>query len=366
MKTLRVLVLCKFGRLGASSRLRTLQYVPTLQECGFAIEVQELIPDEALQYRYRQGHYRKSDLLIAYWRRIRALLDRHSFDAVWIEKEALQWFPSWAELALLQGVPYILDYDDAVFHSYDRHPLGLVRCLYGRRLDRLMENSALVVAGNAYLAQRAERAGARAVEVIPTVVDLSHYPESPEAKSQVRDEAMRVVWIGSPSTVHYLGLIAEPLQVLAKKFSFVLRLIGGGDFSIPGVKTEVVAWTEATEAALLQECDIGVMPLEDTPWEQGKCGYKLIQYMASGLPVVASAVGANNEIVRHAETGYLVKSLEAWCACLETLLQNATLRQKMGEAGRARVVQQYCMTQTAPKLAGLIRAAAIGKRLCAE
>ncbi len=352
--------------MGASTRLRTLQYLPCLQQAGLDVTVQALLDDAQLQARYQQGRYGRWALLQAYAKRIQALMSRHAFDVLWVEKEALPWWPLWAERALLRGVPYVLDYDDADFHHYDMHRLAGVRSLFGRRLDGLMANSSLVVAGNRYLAQRAHDAGAPWVEIVPTVIDLDRYPVPGATQPVAPDGLPRVVWIGSPSTAKYLQLIAGPLQALAQRLPFVLRVIGGGAVNIPGVQTEAVDWSEATEVQALQSADVGVMPLEDTPWERGKCGYKLIQYMACGLPVIASAVSANNDILAHGQTGMLARTAQDWLESLETLLGDADLRQRMGAAGRARVEDSYCVQQTGPKLAELLKRTIQGAGGCVE
>lgn len=359
---LMILSLTKYGRLGASSRLRSIQYLPWLRHMGFVVTSQSLLSDELLQARYSHGVYGLS-LLWAYARRLRALMVRQEFDLVWIEKEALPWWPLWFELALLRGVPYVLDYDDAVFHNYDQHSNPWVRRFYGRRLDGLMANAALVVGGNNYLAQRARDAGAPWVEVVPTVIDLVRYPSQPQTlvEPPVDGGLPRVVWIGSPSTVRYLQLIREPLQALSARQPFVLRVIGGGAVDLPGVQVEVVPWTEATEVENISACQVGVMPLLDSVWERGKCGYKLIQYMACGLPVVASGVGVNPEIVRHDENGFVANTADEWVTSLGKLLQSPSLRRQMGAAGRHRVENEYCIQKTGPRTAQLLRSAA-GKR----
>ena len=301
-----------------------------------------------------------SALLRAYTRRVRDLLGARAFDLLWIEKEALAWLPLPLERALLRNGPYVLDYDDATFHQYDMHRSAAVRRLYGRKLDGLMAGAALVVAGNRYLAERATKAGARQVETVPTVVDLQRYPSAPRAGP---DEPARIAWIGSPSTARYLQAVAEPLRALASHTPFVLRVIGGGAVQLPGVRTEAVAWSEATEVQALQGAVAGIMPLHDSPWERGKCGYKLIQYMACGLPTVASDVGANQDIVVQGTTGFLARSTQDWLDSLDRLLQDPPLRQRMGDAGRSRVERHYCLQVTAPRLAQLLRRAA---RLPAE
>ncbi len=344
---MKILYLTRFGQQGASSRMRCMQYLPWVQGGDVECVVSPLFDDAMLQNKYRHGRYRAGALLWAYLRRVRALIGARRFGLVWIEKEALPWFPAWLERWLLRGVPYVLDFDDAIFHNYDRHRLVLVRRVFGRRIDALMAGARLVIAGNGYLAERAALAGAPRVEVIPTVVDLVRYAP----KQAHRDaERPRIVWIGSPSTVQYLEELAEPLAALAKRHPFTLRVIGGGAVRMRGVSMELVQWSSDTEAARIAECEVGIMPLRDTPWEQGKCAYKLIQYMACGLPVVASPVGANRDVVIDGVTGFLAQAPSEWTDKIDVLLRDSALRQRLGAAGRVRVEAEYCLQQTAPRL----------------
>lgn len=331
--------------------MRFLQYLPWLQQAGAEVTVRPLLSDELLIARYQRGGYGLWSLFQAYANRLLALFACHHFDVVWIEKEALPWFPAWLERWLLRRVPYVLDFDDAIFHNYDLHRFAWVRHFYGRRIDCLMEGARLVIAGNRYLADRATAAGARWVEVVPTVVDLVRYPAK-QAYSVATTP--RIVWIGSPSTLQYLLELVEPLRTLTKQRTFTLRVIGGGAVSIPGVDVEVVAWSVDREAAAIVECDVGIMPLRDTPWEQGKCAYKLIQYMACGLPTMASPIGANCEVVIEGETGFFADTPSEWVEKLEQLLDDPALRERFGQAGRAQVQDAYCLQQVAPKLVQLL------------
>ena len=135
----------------------------------------------------------------------------------------------------------------------------------------------------------------------------------------------------------------------------------GIDAQSLGLPMESVPWTEQTEVASVASFDIGIMPLVDESFERGKCGYKLIQYMACGLPVVASPVGVNRQIVEHGVNGFLAETPAQWEQALHTLLADAGLRQRMGSAGRRKVEAQYCLQVTGPKLASLLKTAAMGK-----
>jgi glycosyltransferase involved in cell wall biosynthesis len=352
---MKILFLTRYGRLGASSRMRSLQYFPWLKRMGIECVVSPLLNDIQLADRYRKNRYSLGGLVRAYWRRLLVLWRRRRFDLVWIEKEALPWLPAYFERSMLRGVPYVLDYDDAIFHNYDLHSSAVVRRFLGKRMDHLMAGAHLVVGGNAYLAQRAREAGALRVEIVPTVIDLDRYTVKFDSSSHA--DPLRIVWIGSPSTARYLDLLREPLAVLSRRFSILLRVIGADAFSIPGVNIEVVPWSEASESASIEACDIGVMPLIDSPWERGKCGYKLIQYMACGLPVVASPVGVNCEIVRTGENGFLADNDQAWVDALGKLLSDARLRRQMGARGRKRVEKEYCIQHVVPRMAALLRTA---------
>lgn len=349
----RVLVLPRYSRLGASSRLRLLQYLPGLEADGFEFTVSPLLDDVALGARYHGGSYTLPTLLRCYLRRVGVLLSRRGHDVLWIEKEALPWWPWWLERLLLRGVPQVLDFDDPIFHNYDLNPRTWVRRLFGRRVDQLMARANLVVVGNAYLERRAIAADAPRVETAPTVIDLDRYP----ARHQTlpAEAFPRIVWVGSPYSERYLLELAGPLQMLAREHRFVLRIIGGGTLKLPGVEIEHVEWTESTEVERISECDIGIMPLVDSPWEQGKCGYKLIQYMACGLPVVASPVGANVEIVEDGVNGFLAVGPEVWVTRLARLLSDHDLRHRMGKAGRSRVEAMFCLQVQQPRLSGFLK-----------
>jgi len=320
------------------------------------VTVQPLLSDEMLRLRYAQGYYPIVALVAAYWQRCRALMRCGDFDVVWIEKEALSWWPLWLESLLLRRAVYVLDYDDAVFLTYEMHRRAWIRRWFGRRLGQLMARAALVIAGNDYLADYARRHGASRVTVVPTVLDLARYSSSGGAgRTPVRTDPPRIVWIGSPATVHYLCLLAAPLRVLAQRTSFVLRIIGGGEIHMPGVPTELVSWSEDGEVDAIAACDVGIMPLLDSPWERGKCGYKLVQYLACGVPVVASPVGVNTKIVQPGQNGFLAATDAEWVEALTCLADDAALRRRLGAQGRALVESRYSLQVAAPKLAAWLQ-----------
>ena len=254
---------------------------------------------------------------------------------------------------MLRGKPFVLDFDDATFHNYDQNNNKILRYFFHDRLDKLMAKASLVVCGNLYLQKRALTSGASNTIILPTVVNLDRYPVKRYvdfALVNYSNYQCKIVWIGSPSTQHYLELVTAPLQILSKKYNFILRVIGPDKLNIPSVNMEIIPWSEEEESKLIRDCDIGIMPLLNTSWEKGKCGYKLIQYMASGLPVVASPIGVNKDIVCHGKNGFLATNETDWIMSLDSLLSNASLRSEMGLYGHKNVIEKYSLTTVAPKL----------------
>ena len=351
---MRVLLLSRYGQLGPSSRLRHYQFLPALAAAGIEVDVAPLLPDRYLSMLYGGGGRSPGLVAQAYLTRLRALLTVRRYDLAWIEKEILPWLPYPLERLLLAGVPYAVDFDDAWFHKYDRHRSGAVRALLGDKLDRLMSRAALVTVGNDYLGDRARAAGARRILTLPTVVDLNRYPPHKPATGK---ERVTIGWIGSPSTSPYLDLVRAPLEAMVADGRADLVLIGAGKEALSGLPVRRLDWTEASEVSDILSFDIGIMPLADTPWERGKCGYKLIQYMACGRPVVASPVGVNTSIVEHGVNGFLADTEAEWREALGRLCAEPGLRAAAGAAGRARVEQRYCVDRIVPPLIDGLRAA---------
>ena len=359
----RIALLTRYDSKGASSRVRTLQYLPTLHAAGIETEHFPLFGNDYLESLY---HGENTTGL-----RIRALLNRifsmrsitrkGRFDLLWIEKELLPYLPYGLEKWLLRrGVPYMLDFDDAIFHNYDQSDNILVRGLMGDKIDRLMAGSRLVLCGNGYLGERARRAGAPWVEVQPPTIDFEKYRQQPEPEQPVITDSrpLRVIWIGSPTTSTYLDIVREAFERVAAQYPIQLDVIGGDARQWPTVKSTHIPWSSSTEAGELSRSHVGIMPLEDNLWENGKCGFKLIQYMAAGLPVIGSAVGMNRDIVIPGENGFLATSTDTWAESLETLIASPELRVRLGHRGREDAENRYSIAAVGPRLVQLLREAA--------
>lgn len=352
---IKVVLFSRYERLGASSRLRSRQYLPLLNK-EFDIEVLSLFDNRYLQQLYAENSTSKIYILKRYIQRFIQLMTVKKYDLIWIEYELFPYLPHWAESYLsFINKPYLVDYDDAIFHRYDLAKSPIKKIL-SKKIDHVMHNAILVTAGNAYLADRAIAAGAKWVERIPTVIDINRYPVKPITST---DDSYVIGWIGSLTTAKYLDQITISLQQLAKKYTFSLHIIGA-EIEVAGVDVVCIPWSEDSEVTEIQKFDIGIMPLADSPWEKGKCGYKLIQYMACGIPVIASPVGVNRDIVDRANSGLLADSSEEWLLSFEKLLSNLALRKKLGANGRKAVEEIYSIQVVAPKLSKLLSKASRG------
>lgn len=338
---MRILLLTRYPRRGASSRVRFYQYQPRLEARGVTVDAVPFFDEGYLDLRSRRAMPRLRDLIRFYARRLKAVAAMHRYDLVWLETELFPWLPGLAEqLPGLFGVPYVVDYDDAWFHRYDMHANPLVRAVLGHKIEDIMRRARLVVCGNEYIAARAREAGASEIAIIPSTVEVARYPLSAAGRAR---QTVKIGWIGSPATAPYLRSILLPLAKISRRENVEISLVGPGQIDLPGVEATVTDWSEAAEIALLSDMDIGIMPLTDGPWEAGKSGYKLIQYMAAGLPTVASPIGVNARIVDHGQTGYLARTHEDWVAALDRLIADPQLRFEMGRRGRDAAERRFSM-----------------------
>ncbi len=330
---MRILMLPRYTTRGASSRYRLWQYVPGLRRAGHEVDIKPLMSDGYLTELYGTGRRGWRWLAVGYASRLLDALHAGRYNAVMCEHEVFPFLPAAMELMVSKlNARFILDYDDAAHCKYERWPV------LRKKIARLMAAAETVVVGNSHLAGYA-RKFTQHVTLIPTVVNLAAYPNHQDAAPSSK---IRIAWIGTPMTANYLKPLIPELGRLQKKHPHVgFRFIGAGSFAANGLRIESREWSTATEGRLLSECDIGIMPLSDTEFTRGKCGLKLIQYMACGLPVVASPVGVNRNLVEENRNGFLAANAGEWFEKLEALIENAGLRKRLGESGRRKVAAQY-------------------------
>ena len=354
-RKLRVLMLSRYGNLGPGSRIRMYQYLPYLRSQGVEVTVAPLLDDDYVSRLYERLPVNKWRVARSYLERLgRLLTAQERFDLIWLQWEVFPWLPGALETLLLRGkIPVVADYDDAIFHRYDLHRSALVRALLGRKIDAVMKAAGTVVVGNEYLGGRAREAGAKRVVSLPSVIDIDRYQVANRSES----DEFTIGWMGTPTTAGFMSAIAAPLAQFCRNGGRRVTIVGAKEIALPDVPVTYKAWSEDSEAADIASFDVGVMPLPDDPWSNGKCGYKLIQYMACGVPVVASPVGINSQIVDHGGNGFLATTSEDWFVALEAMAKSGEMRREMGMKARKRVVDSYCLQVTAPLLLAVLREA---------
>lgn len=350
---MRLTAFTKYGPMAASTRQRLLQYVPALEAAGIEIDFRPLLPDAYVASLSTGKRYEKSRIAAAYLRRLREIAFGPLGHVIFVYGELLPWLPSTVEKLLLRrGRPIIYDIDDAFFHTYDRHPSQLVRSILGKKFERLLHAATACICGNPYLRDYVSRYCSNTL-IIPTVVDTDEY--RPEPKTNERPPV--IGWIGSPTTWPYVRPLLPLLQDMVSSGRARVKVVGAGAAAVGDLfrGLELVDWSEEREVRDVQSFDIGIMPLPDNDWARGKSGYKLIQYMACGLPVVASPVGINTELVGEGVNGFLAGTSAQWREALDWLIDNSKLRHRMGQAGRELVVRDYSLATHAPRLVSIVR-----------
>ncbi|MGV0953518.1 MAG: glycosyltransferase family 4 protein [Fluviibacter sp.] len=344
-----MLGLALYGPQAASHRVRLAQYVQGLAEIGIELKIHSLLDDAYVRSRFEGRALPLASILSSAWRRFRLLMRNQSFDAAIVHCELFPLFPGWLERALLK-IPYVYDFDDAFFLRYRTGRLAGLRHLLGDKFDTVIRSAAVVTAGNQFLREYASGLNVNVVQ-LPSVVDTSAY--RPMTKSFCSNQ-FTIGWVGSPSTAVYLDQMVVPLATLAAEAPIRFVVIGGKAPSIPGVEILELPWIADNEVELINEFDVGVMPLPNDEWAKGKCAFKLIQYMACGVPVVASRVGANADVVSD-ECGFLADDEDCWTTALRLLRDRPDLRVQMGAAARQRAVAEYSIERNLPVLADVIR-----------
>lgn len=348
---MKVLYLTKYSRNGASSRLRSYQYFPFLEAKGISIVVRPFFDEDYLLHLYSGKRIAKRKLMLFYLRRFFVLFSIYKYDKIVIEKELFPYFFSWFEKILwLLQVHYIVDYDDAIFHNYDLSNSKLIFFLLKNKIDNVMKYSGCVVAGNDYLVERAKNSSANKIVMIPTVIDVTAYKE----QNKRANSKVIIGWIGSPSTFKYVKKYSFVFYKILQNKNVELHIVGATEDLGLGVNVKYLKWTEESEVALISNFDIGIMPLENTPWELGKCAYKLIQYMGCGIPVVASAVGMNKVVVDEGINGFLVRAEEEWVGKLNQLIGDSSLRKQLGKMGRKKVELQFSLQGNCTKVLSVL------------
>ncbi len=268
------------------------------------------------------------------------------FDLVFIQRKLFS--PLYAKLLRRVARKLVYDHDDAVFSRSNGERSGT----RSSRYNAVVSGADLVIGGNAFLCEEAGRSNARC-EVVPTSVPTQRYNTE---VFLAPDQPVTLVWIGSASTRRYLDNLQPVLEAVGEAIpGLQLKVIANFDYSLNSIKVINVAWSSDTEVAELKTSHVGIAPMIDDAWTRGKCALKVIQYMAAGLPVISSNVGANREVVIDGETGLLANTAVEWIEAVRTLMDDGA-RARMGAAGRQRAAEHYDLDASAEHTVALLDA----------
>jgi glycosyltransferase involved in cell wall biosynthesis len=350
-RSLRVLFLTRYPVEGASSRYRVYQYLPHFEALGVKYRVQSFMSSAMYQLSFSKGHSLRKlwETSRAVLRRLTVLSGLGRYDIIYMQRELLPFGPPLIERWLRwRGATLIFDYDDALFIYKPSRYNSLASLLRSPdKVRQLFVIAHCVIAGNDWLRDEAIKSGAWAetVEVAEDTVRIA--PHAPHTN----DRPITIGWLGSTSTVKYLRLIEPVLQKIHRNYPDVqFRLMGGGEFYMPGVPWHIEPWALDAELTALKAYDIGLMPLPDEDWAQGKSGGKARTYMAAGVVAVCEGIGYNLELIEHGNTGFLCRGEDDWYATLAYLIENPQARQTVATAARRIVEERFSPEGQARKL----------------
>lgn len=350
---MKVVYFAKSSIIGPTSRYRIFQFLPHLEEEGIRCTVCPLFGKtywNILELRSFVVRVWAKVLYVAirFARRMWQLMSMGGADLVVVEGQLFPYLPSFAEWLLVKcGYIVIIEIDDAIYLTWGHR----------QKIPALFGMASAVITGNEVLATFARQYSSR-VCVIPTVVDTKRFtPSDIEVPLAMRPERrpLTVVWTGLAYNLEYLTIVAPVLRELHEEGLITFRVVCSRPANIPGLECDFRRWELDREIEALQDCDIGIMPLPLSEWTKGKCGLKLLQYMAVGMAAVASPVGVNQEIISDGETGFLASTEREWREKLRRLCEDSALRSRMGHAARHRVEERYSLCRWGSRLARLYK-----------
>jgi glycosyltransferase involved in cell wall biosynthesis len=365
---IRLLALSPIPEEGAGCRFRIAQFIPYLESVGFEVTLSSLFTPDFFRFVYKPGHHLRKAITFAglSLRRLGSLRSVSQFDVIFIYREIFPIGPALVErlLAMRNGPSIVFDFDDAIFLPSVSDANRFIAALkQPNKIASIVRCADHVITGNDYLAGYARRYNP-AVTTIPTSVDTELFVPSPRTSNNGPNAPDPVVgWIGSPTTGSYIRSLSNVLRRVRERHRFVLRVSGAGErFEIPGVEVQNEPWALDREVSLFNTCDVGVYPLADDEWSKGKCGFKAIEFMACGVPVIAAAVGVNRDLIQDGVNGFLAATEDEWVEKLGRLLVDRPMRERFAAAGRQTIEAQYSLRVNAPKLAATLRAVAERRR----
>lgn len=346
----KILVLCPHpvGYV-PGQRLKYEQYFEHWKKNGFDVTVSSFMTVRMQQIVYKKGYFTEKMFwtLWGYCRRFRDLFRIRRYDLVysflWVTPFGPPLF-EWMVTKLSRKM--IFDIDDLVYMKNKNADKWYTLLFKGRyKPIYLMKKADHVITCTPYLDNFVRKYNPHTTDISSTINTETYLPVN------VYKNTGRIIlgWSGSYSTIRYLALLHPVLKELKKESDFKLLVMGDASFSLEGINVEAYAWSKDKEIAVLQEIDIGLYPLPlDEEWVYGKSGLKALQYMALGLPVVATAIGANFRVIENEKSGLLVTTKEEWVQRLKELINDSDLRRRLGTAARERVEKYYSVKANEP------------------
>lgn len=330
-----------------AGRFRIGQFVPAFARAGWEVSLRPRRPARPWLTLWKnpllRGAHRRAGTLLRRLNRLRDIDAAARFDAVFLNRDLLEGKPVYEDRLFRRNPRVVFDFDDAIYLGGKESHIG-----------RICERAAWVTAGNESLAAFARRYSPR-VTVVPTVVDTDLYRPAPQGAP--RPGRLRVGWLGSAQSIaETLYPHVEMLASLQRDLDFDVVIVSKPRPDPPrhGLRWRWVEWSPLVEPVIADHIDVGIMPLVDEPFQQGKCGCKLLQYMAAGLPSIASPVGINAALVGGGERGFTASGIAEWREAIVALAGDAELRFRLGHAGRRFVAEHFSVSRWFPELLGVI------------
>lgn len=326
-----------------SQRFRFEQYFTFLEENGFKCQLSFLLSKKQDQAFYKNGNLLHKIYIVinSFFIRMADVLNASDYDIIFIQREAFMTGLTFFERKFYRSkAKMIFDFDDAIWMNDTSEANKKFEWLKNPgKTKELISLSDMVFAGNRYLADYALRFNKR-VKIIPTSIDTEKHKRSALKNSK---EKICIGWTGSITTIKHLNLAETALLKLKEKYGnkIYFKVIGDSKYINEKLGIKGIPWSLQDEIKELEEIDIGIMPLPNDEWSKGKCGFKGLQYMALEIPAVMSPVGVNTEIIQDGINGFLADREDEWVKKISLLIEDDSLRQKIGKEARKTVIQKY-------------------------
>jgi glycosyltransferase involved in cell wall biosynthesis len=308
---------------------------------------------------YRPGHYatKAGEMVRAYVERIKLLGDLKRYDAVFVYREAALLGPAFLEkMVARRGLPIIYQLDDPLFVPYTSPSNGYLSYLkFFGKISEICKLAKVVMVNSTQIREYVSQYNQNIWQV-PSVVDTRQYVFRPDLL-ETRPDEVCIGWSGSPTTIGNIRVIAGALGKLAANVKHRVHLIGGTEFDLPGVNYTAQKWSAETEVADLRKMQVGMVPLPLNEWNKRKFYMKTAQYMALGIPTVATPLGSNPEVVQHGVTGFLADSEAEWVEYLGLLIKDHELRLRLSHEAARVAKEKYSLAGNTQKIIDAFRAA---------